>query len=107
PPVGPHRYRLVFDLYPAVAPDPLMDLLTQTEHKEQRLNEGNQTQAPSLLSGPGLPPAATGDNSDAFFQRYAQNMPPDVPRPSARATPAPTPRPTPAPRVPSKPAVAP
>jgi N-acetylmuramoyl-L-alanine amidase len=101
PPVGAYRYRLVFDLYPAVPPDPLMDLLTQTDRKEQRLNEGNQTQAPAPLSGPGSPPAATADNSDAFFQRYAQNMPPDVPRPPARPTPAP------APRVPSKPAVAP
>ena len=26
PPVGAYKYRLVFDLYPAVAPDPLMDL---------------------------------------------------------------------------------
>jgi N-acetylmuramoyl-L-alanine amidase len=103
PPVGTYRYRLVFDLYPAVPPDPLMELLAQTERKEQRLNEGNQTQAPAALSGPGSPPAATADNSDAFFQRYAQNMPPDGPRPPAHATPAPAPTP----RVPSKPAVAP
>ncbi|WP_205172606.1 AMIN domain-containing protein, partial [Burkholderia sp. LMG 13014] len=35
PPVGAYKYRLVFDLYPAVAPDPLTDLIAQTERKEQ------------------------------------------------------------------------
>ncbi|MGV4650136.1 AMIN domain-containing protein, partial [Burkholderia pseudomallei] len=34
PPVGTYKYRLVFDLYPAVAPDPLSDLIAQTERKE-------------------------------------------------------------------------
>ena len=28
-PIGSYKYRLVFDLYPAVAPDPLMELLAQ------------------------------------------------------------------------------
>ncbi|TDN68612.1 N-acetylmuramoyl-L-alanine amidase [Paraburkholderia sp. BL10I2N1] len=94
PPVGAYKYRLVFDLYPAVAPDPLMDLLAQTERKEQKLNENNAP--PATLSGPTSPPP--GDNSDAFFERYAQNSgpsSPDVPRPPARVTPNPTPpRPT-------------
>src|SRR6478752_6824499 len=52
PPVGAYKYRLVFDLYPAVAPDPLMDLLAQTEHKQQTLNEENGV-PPATLSGPG------------------------------------------------------
>lgn len=39
PPVGSYKYRLVFDLYPAVAPDPLTDLIAQTERKEQALND--------------------------------------------------------------------
>ncbi len=78
PPVGTYRYRLVLDLYPTVAPDPLMDLLAQTERKEKQLGEnqpGNAPLAPAPLAGPGSPPAAPGDNSDAFFERYAQNMP--------------------------------
>ncbi|HEX7936102.1 MAG TPA: N-acetylmuramoyl-L-alanine amidase [Paraburkholderia sp.] len=74
PPVGAYKYRLVFDLYPAVAPDPLMDLLAQSERKQQTLNEeNNATPAPpATLSGPGTTPP-TGDNSEAFFERYAQN----------------------------------
>ena len=102
PPVGAYKYRLVFDLYPAVAPDPLMDLLAQTERKEQKLNENNAP--PVTLSGPTSPPP--GDNSDAFFERYAQNSAPsspDVPRPPARVMPNPTPTPTP-PRPTVKPA---
>ena len=100
PPVGAYKYRLVFDLYPAVAPDPLMDLLAQTERKEQKLNENNAP--PVTLSGPTSPPP--GDNSDAFFERYAQNSgpaSPDVPRPPARVTPNPMPNPTPTPTRPT------
>ncbi|MGF6755459.1 N-acetylmuramoyl-L-alanine amidase [Paraburkholderia sp. GAS42] len=95
PPVGTYKYRLVFDLYPAVAPDPLMDLLAQTERKEQKLNENSAP--PATLSGPAATTPTPGD-SDAFFQRYAQdNGPstpsPDVPRPPAHITPTPVPRP--------------
>ncbi|SIT50843.1 N-acetylmuramoyl-L-alanine amidase [Paraburkholderia piptadeniae] len=104
PPVGTYKYRLVFDLYPAVAPDPLMDLLAQTERKQQQLDKLNEESSPpaATLSGPTTPPA---DNSDAFFEKYAQN---NAPSPSA---PAPAPRPpahaAPAPHTPSKPTPAP
>ncbi|XVJ96478.1 N-acetylmuramoyl-L-alanine amidase (plasmid) [Burkholderia vietnamiensis] len=94
PPVGTYKYRLVFDLYPAVAPDPLTDLIAQTERKEQALNDSaraQQMQPPSRLTGPATPPAAA-DNSDAFFQRFAQNTPaaPRTPQaaPSTPSTPA-------------------
>ncbi|QNB10563.1 AMIN domain-containing protein [Paraburkholderia tropica] len=75
-PVGSYKYRLVFDLYPAVAPDPLMDLLAQTEHKQQQLDaheamRQNTPPTPSTLAGPNTPPRH--DNSEDFFQRYAQN----------------------------------
>jgi N-acetylmuramoyl-L-alanine amidase len=92
PPVGSYKYRLVFDLYPAVAPDPLMDLLAQTERKEQKLNEDNAP--PATLSGPTTPTPT--DNPDAFFERYAQNggpSSPEVPRPPTHLTPTPVPRP--------------
>jgi N-acetylmuramoyl-L-alanine amidase len=110
PPVGTYKYRLVFDLYPAVAPDPMMDLLAQTERKEQKLNE--EAAPPSALSGPGPAPQA-GDNSEAFFDKYAQNdsapAEPHSTVPQAHTTP--TPRPpiatlTPAP-TPSKPSAPP
>jgi N-acetylmuramoyl-L-alanine amidase len=112
-PVGSYKYRLVFDLYPAVAPDPLMDLLAQTERKQQQLdareamNENAPPPAPpSTLTGPNNPPAH--DNSDAFFERYAQNDTgaptsgtPTAPRPTPPAPPATVlPRPKPAPKPP-------
>ncbi|KVG18510.1 N-acetylmuramoyl-L-alanine amidase [Burkholderia ubonensis] len=87
PPVGTYKYRLVFDLYPAVAPDPLTDLIAQTERKEQQLNEAaraQQVQPPTALSGPTQPPVAGNDNSDAFFQRFAQNTPRTPPAASAK-----------------------
>ncbi|NBI45708.1 N-acetylmuramoyl-L-alanine amidase [Burkholderia sp. ISTR5] len=97
PPVGTYRYRLVFDLYPAVAPDPLSDLISQTERKEQQLNDAvraQQAQPPqAALNGPGTPPPAAGDNSDAFFQRFAQNSPSSPASPGSPATPA-VPKPT-------------
>jgi N-acetylmuramoyl-L-alanine amidase len=94
PPVGAYKYRLVFDLYPAVAPDPLMDLLAQTERKQQTLNDQNAAPPPATLSGPGTTPPAA-DNSEAFFERYAQNggsgSTPNVPRPPVHVTPTPAP----------------
>jgi N-acetylmuramoyl-L-alanine amidase len=94
-PIGSYRYRLVFDLYPAVAPDPLMDLLAQSEHKQQRLDDANPNPSPppATLSGPATPPKvpqAADDNTDAFFQKYAQTD--DLPR---APVPAPLPRPKP------------
>ncbi|NIE65573.1 N-acetylmuramoyl-L-alanine amidase [Burkholderia sp. Ax-1719] len=88
-PVGSYKYRLVFDLYPAVAPDPLMDLLAQTEHKQQQLDahqamrDSAPPSTPSTLAGPNTPPAH--DNSDAFFNRYAQNDGAPAPRPTPSA----------------------
>ncbi|WP_233862344.1 N-acetylmuramoyl-L-alanine amidase [Paraburkholderia adhaesiva] len=92
-PVGSYRYRLVFDLYPAVAPDPLMDLIAQTEKKQQQLEASQALHhdvPPSTLAGPTAVPNAPGaDNSDAFFQRYAQNDDQNTPAPSgAAASPA-------------------
>ncbi|BDC37218.1 N-acetylmuramoyl-L-alanine amidase [Paraburkholderia terrae] len=102
PPVGTYKYRLVFDLYPAVAPDPLMELLAQSERKQQQLDDNaapNTAPPAATLSGPSAPPA---DNTDAFFEKYAQNNAPSspspAPRPPVHAAPAPTPH------VPSKPA---
>ena len=94
-PIGSYKYRLVFDLYPAVAPDPLMDLLAQSEHKQQAIDQSNPnpTQPPATLSGPATAPKPNApDNTDEFFQKYAQAN--DLPR-----------APSPAPVVPSAPAV--
>ena len=92
-PVGSYRYRLVFDLYPAVPPDPLLDLLAATERKEQALAQ-QQKQAAAAASGSS--DAAPDDGSEAFFQRYARGdgdtpSSPSAPPPQqfAQATPAP------------------
>ncbi|RFU46409.1 N-acetylmuramoyl-L-alanine amidase [Paraburkholderia sp. DHOC27] len=107
PPVGTYKYRLVFDLYPAVAPDPLMDLLAQSERKEQKLNE--DAAPPATLSGPGTTPPAA-DNSEAFFDRYAQNSAtPETPHAPVHVVPvphAPTSTPSPSPSL-GKPATPP
>ncbi|TDV14354.1 N-acetylmuramoyl-L-alanine amidase [Paraburkholderia caballeronis] len=114
-PVGSYRYRLVFDLYPAVAPDPLMDLLAQTERKQQQFDarENLRDVPPSTLAGPTAPPPAPSDSSDAFFQRYAQGDAGTPPSPAPRANaarPAPSAPPTlaqrPKPAAPSAPALA-
>src|ERR1700742_905691 len=106
-PIGSSRYRLVFDLYPAVAPDPLMDLLAQSEHKQQRLDDANPNPSPppATLSGPAtppkVPPQAADDNTDAFFQKYAQTDDlPSSPAPAPLATPLPRPRPVIKPQTP-------
>ncbi|HEV3427947.1 MAG TPA: N-acetylmuramoyl-L-alanine amidase [Paraburkholderia sp.] len=101
-PVGSYKYRLVFDLYPAVAPDPLMDLLAQTERKQQQLDahqamRDSAPPTPSTLAGPNTPPAH--DNSEAFFDRYAQNDGTPSPRPTPSVPPV-IARPKPAPKPP-------
>ncbi|MBB6102939.1 N-acetylmuramoyl-L-alanine amidase [Paraburkholderia bannensis] len=106
-PVGSYKYRLVFDLYPAVAPDPLMDLLAQTEKKQQQLDahqamrDSAPPSTPSTLAGPNTPPAH--DNSEAFFSRYAQSDGSPAPRPTPSVPPVPPviakPRPAPKPPV--------
>ncbi|KMQ80634.1 N-acetylmuramoyl-L-alanine amidase [Candidatus Burkholderia pumila] len=77
-PIDSYKYRLVFDLYPAVAPDPLMELLAQSEHKQEALDRTNPnapgTPPPATLSGPTPAPKSTApDNTNDFFQKFAQN----------------------------------
>ncbi|MEM5450435.1 N-acetylmuramoyl-L-alanine amidase [Paraburkholderia guartelaensis] len=108
-PIGSYKYRLVFDLYPAVAPDPLMDLLAQTERKQQQLDaheamkDSAPPSTPPTLAGPNTPPAH--DNSDAFFERYAQNDAGTAPSTPRSAPPVVAPR-APKPAAPKPPVVA-
>ncbi|KND55456.1 N-acetylmuramoyl-L-alanine amidase [Candidatus Paraburkholderia kirkii] len=102
-PIGSYKYRLVFDLYPAVAPDPLMELLAETERKQEafdRANPNSSAPPPATLSGPTIAQKpGSPDSTDEFFQKYAQN---DA---QAESAPAPTPKPSAKPRVPSPPPV--
>ena len=104
-PIGSYKYRLVFDLYPAVAPDPLMELLAQTERKQEALDRANpnpSTPPPATLSGPATAQKpTTPDSTDDFFQKYAQS---DAPVEIAPSVPT-TPKPAAKPRVPSAPPV--
>ncbi|MEX3592472.1 MAG: N-acetylmuramoyl-L-alanine amidase [Burkholderia sp.] len=96
PPVRTYRYRLVFDLYPVVAPDPLSDLILQTERKEKHFNEAvhdAQEQPQGALNSPRTPPPSVGDNSDAFFQRFVQSSPASPCSPAAPTAPKPTVKP--------------
>ena len=108
-PIGSYKYRLVFDLYPAVAPDPLMELLAQTERKQEALDRANPNPSappPATLAGPATPQKpTTPDSTDEFFQKYAQNDAPAGTAPSAPLAP-PAPKPAAKPRVPSPPVVA-
>ncbi|KND60035.1 N-acetylmuramoyl-L-alanine amidase [Candidatus Burkholderia verschuerenii] len=100
-PIGSYKYRLVFDLYPAVAPDPLMELLAESERKQQALDQVNPNPAPppATLSGPATPqPSHTPDASDDFFQKYADN--------GSTGAPVPTPAPKPAIKPPTPPVIA-
>jgi N-acetylmuramoyl-L-alanine amidase len=108
-PIGSYKYRLVFDLYPAVAPDPLMELLAQTERKQEALDRANPNPSappPATLAGPATPQKpTTPDSTDEFFQKYAQNDAPAGTAPSAPLAP-PAPKPAAKPRVPSPPVIA-
>ncbi|SDV49443.1 N-acetylmuramoyl-L-alanine amidase [Chitinasiproducens palmae] len=109
PPVGSYRNRLVVDLYPEVAPDPLLALLQKSQGKEQAL--AMNAPPPSALNGPQQVP---GDDSDAFFQRYAQGgtsapAQPAAPKPPVLAArpPVSSPPSTPSAPTPPKPAAKP
>ena len=41
-PVGEYQYRMVFDLYPTTPPDPLMELVKSSAHKESALAKSNE-----------------------------------------------------------------
>ena len=41
-PIGEYQYRMVFDLYPTTPPDPLMELVKSSAHKEQALVKSNE-----------------------------------------------------------------
>jgi len=71
-PVGSYRYRLVFDLYPRVAPDPMADFLVQNGH-ELASSRATRPPADTAAAASGSSNSDADMNSDAFFSRYAQN----------------------------------
>ncbi|MFA7668371.1 MAG: N-acetylmuramoyl-L-alanine amidase [Burkholderiaceae bacterium] len=90
-PIGEYKYRLVVDLYPKVAQDPLLAIMDSRDPDpladvlEQLAQQGGEAPIPSV-QGQTLPPTASK---------------PDLPSPpagSSKPQPRPTPAPTPAPR---------
>ncbi len=84
-PIGEYKYRLVLDLYPKIAQDPLMALLKDTENDPlagilESLAQGGPTEAPiPSVEGQKLPPTAR-KQPDAV-------APPPVPRAAPGARP--------------------
>ncbi|HQQ70614.1 MAG TPA: N-acetylmuramoyl-L-alanine amidase [Alicycliphilus sp.] len=92
-PVAAYQHRLVFDLYPAEAPDPLESLIAE------RLREAAAPPSPGVASAPALP--ATDPLGDLIAQHGLKPGNTGAPPPSntVAIAPAPTPAPTPAPRT--------
>src|SRR5690554_5338179 len=91
-PIGEYKYRLVLDLYPKVAQDPLLAIMDSkdpdplAEVLEQLAQQSTEAPIPAV-QGQTLPPTARSK--------------PDLPAPpgtTPRPQPTPTPKPTPAPR---------
>ncbi len=70
-PIGHYRHRLVFDLYPEVAPDPLLELIEKTKHKEAQWDSAKNT----LSAHPADRKLRASEDSEAFFARYTDSSP--------------------------------
>ncbi len=85
-PVAPYQHRLVLDLYPVVAPDPLLQLVKEKEVAEQRAAQ------------------AIGDALGEFIGRIDRPSRPPLPAPAPSPAPSPTVGAASAPLVPPPPA---
>jgi N-acetylmuramoyl-L-alanine amidase len=97
-PAGPYRYRLLFDLYPESAPDPLMALLRESEAAPLDAPQA----APPADSDAQLPPAdgATAPDPKPDDSAASADAPAGTPSPAApSATPT---KPSPQPRPPAQ-----
>jgi N-acetylmuramoyl-L-alanine amidase len=93
-PVGPYRYRLLFDLYPTDSNDPLLGLIRSSTAPDQPAPEPGEPPA-ALAPAPAEPPAAVASSpaDDAALGREIERaqravQPPasgQPPRPSAAA----------------------
>jgi N-acetylmuramoyl-L-alanine amidase len=94
-PIAPYRHRLVFDLYPAQAPDPLLTLIRERES------------APPAPAGSTAEAAqrAASDVDDALGEFIGRVDRPVAARPPTEATPPVAAAPSPAPAVPPVPVV--
>ena len=93
-PVAAYQHRLVFDLYPAQAVDPLEALI------QERLRDVNHPQSGAIAAAPSAPAAPAHDSLEDLIAQHSQ---PDanvlVPSPATKPLP---PTPAPAPPKPAK-----
>lgn len=84
PPVGNYRHRLVLDLYPTVAPDPLASLLEQMNRAGPAMPPAPQSDPLAALLGgsrPGEPRAGGPQDKDAPGPKTGSSGGPVAPRP--------------------------
>ncbi len=94
-PVAAYRHRLVFDLYPTQARDPLLELIVERERAQEQAARSVQDALGEFigrLEKPGLPPATA--SGPPMVAR------PGIPAPGASAPPLMTPAPARAPVLP-------
>ncbi|MDU0809854.1 MAG: N-acetylmuramoyl-L-alanine amidase [Burkholderia sp.] len=75
-PIGSYRYRLVFDFYSVIVPDPIANLIIQTENKEKKLSETMFTQRmKSPVITMNNSEMSSDDSVESFFNYYAKSTP--------------------------------
>lgn len=98
-PIAPYRHRLVFDLYPAQAPDPLLALVKE--------REANPTPLPAPATTTAEASARAASEVDDALGEFIGRV--DRPQPAPTPVPAPAPsvalKPDPRPDTPAPPAV--
>ncbi len=99
-PVAAYQHRLVFDLYPAQAPDPLEALIAERLREETTSPPPGTSRMPGTAAAPALP--STDPLGELIAQQGQKPGSPTMPPPgnSVAMAPPPAPVPTPAPAVP-------
>ena len=94
-PVAAYQHRLVFDLYPTEARDPLLDLIRERERASEQAARSVQDALGEFIGRIGPPAAVTGAGSGPL--QAARAGPPAIPALGAASPPQSTPAPPPAP----------
>lgn len=99
-PVAAYQHRLVFDLYPAQAPDPLEALIAERLREETTSPPPGTSRMPGTAAAPALP--GTDPLGELIAQQGQKPGSPTMPPPgnAVAMAPPPAPVPTPAPAIP-------
>ena len=96
-PVAAYQHRLVFDLYPTEARDPLLDLIRERERASEQAARSVQDALGEFIGRIGPPAAVAGAGAGSGPLQAARAGPPAIPAPGAAPPPQSTPAPPPAP----------